>query len=108
MRDYLQQGEPLVITGARGSRLIDASGRQYLDGNAAWWCSLLGHQHPRLVAALKAQAEQLCHVALAGIAHEPSAMLASELCEIAPAGLSRVFFSDDGSTAVEVALKLAL
>ncbi len=108
MQDYLERGEPLVIQSARGSRLIDVSGRQYLDGNASWWCSALGHQHPRLLAALKAQADQLCHVALAGIAHEPSAALAAELCQVAPAGLSRVFFSDDGSTAVEVALKLAL
>jgi adenosylmethionine-8-amino-7-oxononanoate aminotransferase len=108
MQDYIEHGEPLVIAGARGSRLIDASGREYLDGNASWWCVALGHQHPRLVAALKAQADQLCHVALAGILHEQSATLAQELCEIAPAGLTRVFFSDDGSTAVEVALKLAL
>ncbi|HKY39518.1 MAG TPA: adenosylmethionine--8-amino-7-oxononanoate transaminase [Polyangiaceae bacterium] len=108
MQDYLERDEPLVIQSARGSRLIDASGRQYLDGNASWWSVALGHQHPRLVAALKAQADELCHVALAGIAHEPSAALAAELCQVAPAGLSRVFFSDDGSTAVEVALKLAL
>jgi len=108
MQGYLEHGEPLVIQSARGSRLIDASGREYLDGNASWWCVALGHQHPRLVAALKAQADELCHVALAGIAHEPSAALAAELCQVAPAGLSRVFFSDDGSTAVEAALKLAL
>jgi adenosylmethionine---8-amino-7-oxononanoate aminotransferase len=108
MQDYLERGEPLVIRSARGSRLIDASGREYLDGNASWWCSTLGHQHPRLVAALKAQADELCHVALAGIAHEQGAALAAELCQVAPTGLSRVFFSDDGSTAVEVALKLAL
>jgi adenosylmethionine-8-amino-7-oxononanoate aminotransferase len=108
MQEYLERGEPLVIQSARGSRLIDASGREYLDGNASWWCVALGHQHPRLLAALKAQADELCHVALAGIAHEQGAALAAELCQVAPTGLSRVFFSDDGSTAVEVALKLAL
>jgi adenosylmethionine-8-amino-7-oxononanoate aminotransferase len=100
--------QPLVIARARGSRLEDVDGNSYIDGNASWWCSTLGHQHPRLVAALKAQAETLCHVALGGIVHEPSAALASELCQVAPAGLSRVFFSDNGSTSVEVALKLAL
>jgi adenosylmethionine-8-amino-7-oxononanoate aminotransferase len=107
MQAYLQ-GEPLVVASARGSRLIDSEGRAYLDANASWWCSVLGHQHPRLVAALQAQAGQMCHVALAGIAHEPSAALAAELCEVAPRGLCRVFYSDDGSTAIEVALRLAL
>jgi adenosylmethionine-8-amino-7-oxononanoate aminotransferase len=100
--------EPLVIARARGSRLTDVDGREYLDGNASWWSSTLGHGHPRLVAALKAQAETMCHVALGGIAHEPSAALAAELVRVAPAGLPRVFFSDNGSTSVEVALKLAL
>jgi adenosylmethionine-8-amino-7-oxononanoate aminotransferase len=100
--------DPLVVARAHGSRLTDVDGRQYIDGNASWWSSTLGHGHPRLVAALKAQAETMCHVALAGIAHEPSAALAAELVRVAPRGLSRVFFSDDGSTAVEVALKLAL
>lgn len=107
MQEYLATGEPLVLEGARGSRFFAANGRKYIDGNASWWCSTLGHQHPRLVAALKAQAEAMCHVPLAGIAHEPAAALARELCEISPAGLERVFYSDDGSTAVEVALKLA-
>ena len=100
--------EPLVIERAQGCLLTDVDGRQYLDGNASWWSSTLGHGHPRLVAALKAQAETLCHVALGGIAHEPSAALAAELVRVAPTGLSRVFFSDNGSTSVEVALKLAL
>jgi adenosylmethionine---8-amino-7-oxononanoate aminotransferase len=108
MQEYLEQGAPLVLERALGSRLFDVDGRSYLDANASWWASTLGHQHPRLVKALCDQAAKMCHVALAGIAHEPSAALATELCEIAPAGLSRVFYSDDGSTAVEVALKLAL
>ncbi len=107
MRDYFEL-DPLVLDSAKGSRFRDVDGREYIDANASWYCCALGHQHPRLVQALTAQAAQLCHVPLAGIAHEPSARLASELCEIAPAGLSRVFFSDDGSTAVEVSLKLAL
>jgi adenosylmethionine-8-amino-7-oxononanoate aminotransferase len=97
-----------VLERAYGSRLFDVDGRSYLDANASWWASTLGHQHPRLVKALCDQAAKMCHVALANIADEPSAPLATELCQIAPAGLSRVFYSDDGSTAVEVALKLAL
>jgi adenosylmethionine-8-amino-7-oxononanoate aminotransferase len=100
MQEYLESGEPLVIDSARGSRFFAADGRSYIDGNASWWCATLGHQHPRLVAALKRQAEVMCHVPLAGIAHEPEAALAGELLELAPAGLERVFFSDDGSTAV--------
>jgi adenosylmethionine-8-amino-7-oxononanoate aminotransferase len=108
MQEYLEQGSPLVLERAQGSRLFDVDGRSYLDGNASWWASTLGHQHPRLVKALCDQAAKMCHVALANIAHEPSAALATELCKIAPAGLERVFYSDNGSTAVEVALKLAL
>jgi adenosylmethionine-8-amino-7-oxononanoate aminotransferase len=107
MQDYLET-EPLVLESAQGSRFRDVDGRSYIDGNASWYCCALGHQHPRLVRALSAQAEKMCHVPLAGIAHEPSARLAEELCAVAPAGLTRVFFSDDGSTAVEVSLKLAL
>jgi adenosylmethionine-8-amino-7-oxononanoate aminotransferase len=108
MQEYLERSEPLVIESTSGCRLRDVDGRSYIDANASWWSSTLGHQHPRLVGALKAQADIMCHVALGGIAHEPSAALAAELCAVAPAGLSRVFFSDDGSTSVEVALKLAL
>jgi adenosylmethionine---8-amino-7-oxononanoate aminotransferase len=105
----MKGAEPaLVVRSARGCRLYDENGRSYLDANASWWCCTLGHQHPRLVAALKAQADSMCHVALAGIVHEPAAALAAELTAVAPAGLTRVFFSDNGSTAVEVALKLAL
>lgn len=108
MDKYLADADPLVIGSARGARLFDLDGRSYLDGNASWWTALLGHQHPRLVAALVEQATQLCHVPFAGIAHENAALLGAELAGVAPPGLSRVFFSDDGSTAVEVALKLAL
>ncbi len=108
MQDYRERVDPLVIVEARGSRLVDADGREYLDGNGSWWTSLLGHNHPRLVAALKRQADQLCHTALAGIAHPAASELAEALCAVAPPGLEHVFFSDNGSTAVEVAMKLAL
>jgi adenosylmethionine-8-amino-7-oxononanoate aminotransferase len=108
MSRYRAEVDPLVVVSARGSRLFDADGRSYLDGNASWWSSLLGHNHPRLVGALKRQSERLCHTALAGIAHEPAAVLADALCRIAPAGFTQVFFGDDGSTAVEIAMKLCL
>ncbi|HEX9294944.1 MAG TPA: adenosylmethionine--8-amino-7-oxononanoate transaminase [Polyangiaceae bacterium] len=108
MGDYIAQGDPLVIGRAEGSRLFDVDGRAYLDANSSWWVATLGHNHPRLVAALKRQADQLCHCSLAGIIHPEAARLAEELCEIAPQGLERVFYSDNGSTAVEVAVKLAV
>jgi adenosylmethionine---8-amino-7-oxononanoate aminotransferase len=108
MDAWISTAQPLVIERAEGARLFDADGRSLLDGNASWWAALLGHRHPRLVAALERQAERLCHVSLAGITHEPAALLAEELIAISPASLSRVFFSDDGSTAVEVAIKLCL
>lgn len=108
MGPYIQSGDPLVIASARGSRLFDLDGRSIIDGNASWWTCLLGHNHPRLVAALKKQADVLCHTALAGITHEPAVEFASALAARAPAGLHHVFFSDNGSTAVESAMKMAL
>jgi adenosylmethionine---8-amino-7-oxononanoate aminotransferase len=108
MEQWLAAGRPLVIERAQGARIWDADGRSFIDANASWWAVLLGHRHPRLVAALRRQAESLCHVSLAGITHENAAVLADELIAISPPGLARVFFSDDGSTAVEVAIKLCL
>jgi len=93
-----------------GRRLVPLRGRRhrYIDGNASWWVTALGHSHPRLVRVLREQAETLAHCALAGIAHEPSAALAEELVRRAPPGLTRVFYTDNGSTSVEVAVKVAL
>jgi adenosylmethionine-8-amino-7-oxononanoate aminotransferase len=108
MDQYIAHTKPLVVQRAQGSRLYDSDGRSYLDGNSSWWVAPLGHAHPRLIARLHAQADTLCHASLAGITHEPAALLAEELLAIAPKGLSRVFYSDDGTTAVEVALKMAL
>jgi adenosylmethionine-8-amino-7-oxononanoate aminotransferase len=99
--------DPLVIASAEGPYLIDTDGRRYLDGSGSWWCNNLGHGHPRLRAALSRQAERLMHCTFAGVTHEPAARLANELLEVAPEGLARVFYSDDGSTSVEVALKMA-
>jgi adenosylmethionine---8-amino-7-oxononanoate aminotransferase len=108
MQRYIDEVDPLVIERAEGARLFDVDGRSYLDANSSWWVATLGHNHPRLVAALCRQAQALCHTSLAGVTHAPAAELAAEIVAIAPRPLERVFFSDDGSTAVEVALKLCL
>ncbi len=109
MDEYIAETAPLVVDHASGARLFDADGRAYLDGNASWWCCTLGHNHPRLVRALQSQAERLSHVSLDGRkTHEGAALLAKNLVQVAPPGLEHVFFSDNGSTSVEVALKMAL
>jgi len=108
MGRYRSDFDPIVVVEAQGSRLLDADGRSYIDANASWWSAALGHSHPRLVAALQRQAGQLDHTALAGITHAGAAELADAVCAVAPEGLDHVFFSDNGSTAVEVAMKLAL
>jgi adenosylmethionine-8-amino-7-oxononanoate aminotransferase len=100
--------DPIVVARAEGSWLEDADGRRYLDGNASWWVAALGHGHPRIVRALETQARTLAHCALAGIAHEPAARLAEELVARAPRGLTRVFFVDDGSGAVDAAVKMCV
>jgi len=108
MSHYRKSVDPLVIVEAAGSRLLGADGRSYIDANASWWTSVVGHNHPRLVSALRRQSETLCHAALGGIAHAPASELAEALCGIAPDGLSHVFYSDNGSTSIEVAMKLSL
>lgn len=104
---FTQQAEwsPLVIARGDGSYLVDADGRRYLDGVSSLWCNVHGHGHPRLTAALVEQAQKLAHSTFLGLTHEPGIQLAAALVEVAPKGLSRVFYSDSGSTAVEVALK---
>ncbi len=99
---------PLPVKAAKGSFLYLEDGRSVLDGISSWWCNTLGHGHPALLRAAREQMEQLDHVMFASFTHEPAVALAEELLESAPAGYSRVFFSDNGSTACEVALKLAL
>lgn len=99
--------EPLVVAAAEGSWLVDADGRRYFDGIGSWWTNTLGHRHPRLVERVRAQSESLFHVAAGGITHPSVALLAEELAAIAPKGLVRTHFSDDGSTSIEVATKIA-
>ncbi len=108
MDEWRQHHAPLVVTRARGPHFELADGTELLDGNGSWWVSTLGHNHPRLVAALKAQIDRMCHVSLAGITHEPAALLARELAAVTPRGLDQVFYSDNGSTAIEAAVKMAV
>jgi adenosylmethionine-8-amino-7-oxononanoate aminotransferase len=108
MDDYAKHVDPIVVVRAEGAWLHDADGSAYLDANSSWWVASLGHNHPRLVAALEKQARENCHSALAGMTNPSAAELAEALCAVAPATLEHVFFSDDGSTAVEVALKLSV
>jgi adenosylmethionine-8-amino-7-oxononanoate aminotransferase len=97
----------LPVARAEGAWLHGHDGRRYLDAVSSWWTCLLGHRHPRIVEALKDQLDRLDHVMLAGFTHEPAIELAEELVRIAPAGLERVFYADNGSSAIEVALKLS-
>ncbi len=106
--DDVERRAPLVVREAEGPWLVDADGRRFLDGNSSWYVAALGHRHPRLVARLAEQARELAHCAFAGITHEPGVLLAEELLAVAPPGLSRVFYTDNGSTAIEVALRIAL
>lgn len=99
---------PLPIVRGEGVWLYTEDGRRILDGISSWWVNIHGHSHPKLNAALAAQARELEHVVFAGCTHRPAVELAERLTEILPKGLARVFYSDNGSTAVEVALKLAL
>lgn len=99
---------PLVVTDAEGHELIDADGRRLLDGVGSLWCNLFGHRHPRLDAALRHQLDRVAHATLLGNTCEAPIRLAKRLVELTPDGLDKVFFSDSGSTAVEVALKMAL
>ncbi|MDX2170510.1 MAG: adenosylmethionine--8-amino-7-oxononanoate transaminase [Deltaproteobacteria bacterium] len=107
MRDWLAQ-PPLVIESGEGNYLIDSDGRRYLDGVSSLWCNVHGHRKPELDAALKAQCDRIAHSTMLGLGNVPATVLAKRLIEIAPAGLTRVFYSDAGATAVEIALKLAL
>ena len=101
------ESEPTLIDRAEGCYLFDAEGNRYLDGVSSLWCNVHGHRHPSLDAALRDQLDKVAHSTLLGLTHAPAIELARRLVELAPEGLTRVFFSDDGATAVEVALKMA-
>jgi adenosylmethionine-8-amino-7-oxononanoate aminotransferase len=116
-RDHLwhpftqQQGwseeEPLVIERGEGCYLIDSEGRRYLDGHSSLWCNVHGHRHPTIDAAVRGQLERVAHTTMLGLSHRGAAELAARLVAIAPPGLSRVFYSDSGATAAEIAIKMA-
>lgn len=99
--------DPLVIVAGEGEYLIDADGRRYIDGISSMWCNVHGHRHPAIDAAIKAQLDRIAHSTLLGLTHPLAVELAKRLVDIAPSGLAKVFYSDDGSTAVEVAIKMA-
>src|SRR6266576_4460710 len=134
MHDWLQR-EPIVITSGHGAVLCDVGGTEYLDGNSSIWTNLHGHRHPKINAAIQCQLKRISHSSALGLANEPASLLAERLARLAnsmqvggmrytspysslaksgtrvtrPSAvvLEKVFFSDDGSTAMEVALKLA-
>jgi adenosylmethionine-8-amino-7-oxononanoate aminotransferase len=97
--------ENLVIASGQGAYLYDTEGRRYLDGTSSLWCNIHGHRHPALDAAVRAQLDRVAHSTLLGLTHEPAIHLAERLAALS--GLDRCFYSDSGSTAVEVALKMA-
>lgn len=107
MQGWMATEEPLVIERAEGCWLIDDEGRRYLDGISSLWVTVHGHRTKEIDDAIRAQLDRVAHSTLLGLASVPSIELAAELVKRAPAGLNRVFYSDSGSTAVEVALKMA-
>jgi adenosylmethionine-8-amino-7-oxononanoate aminotransferase len=99
--------EPLILERAGGATLVDIDGNEYLDGVSSLWCNVHGHRHPRLDAAVREQLDRVAHVTALGASNPTTIKLARRLVDLAPTGLGRVFFSDDGATAVEVAVKMA-
>lgn len=98
---------PILIERAKGVKLFDAPGNFYYDTISSWWCNVHGHNHPKINAVIKRQLKSLEHVLFAGFTHKPAILLAGKLVNISPKGLKKVFFSDNGSTSVEVALKMS-
>lgn len=106
MKQYRKE-KPLIIERGEGSYLIDLEGNRYLDGYSSLWVNIHGHNHPELNEAIREQAGKVAHSTLLGAANVPSILLAKKLVEITPPGLNKVFYSDAGSTSVEIALKMA-
>jgi adenosylmethionine---8-amino-7-oxononanoate aminotransferase len=105
-RGWTEEG-PLIVESADGTDLIDIDGRRYIDGVSSLWCNVHGHRHPRIDAAVREQLDLVAHSTMLGLTHRPGIELAGRLVELAPHGLTRVFYSDSGSTAAEIALKMA-
>jgi adenosylmethionine---8-amino-7-oxononanoate aminotransferase len=100
--------EPLLITEAKGCILIDQHGREYLDGNSSIWTCIHGHNHPTINAAIQAQLGKVAHSSFLGLSHPAAVELAQQLIALAPSPLARVFYSDNGSTAIEAAVRMAM
>lgn len=107
MKGWMEE-EPCIIGRGEGNYLIDIQGRKYLDGVSSLWCNVHGHRVKEIDDAIKRQLECIAHSTVLGLSHVPGIELAAKLMEIAPAGLRRVFYSDSGATAVEIALKIAV
>ena len=100
--------DPCIIRQGDGHYLVDVHGRKYLDGVSSLWCNVHGHRKKELDDAIKAQTDRIAHSTFLGLSHPPGIQLAQKVIEIAPQGLQRVFYSDSGATAVEIALKMAV
>jgi adenosylmethionine-8-amino-7-oxononanoate aminotransferase len=105
-RDWVEE-EPVMIERAEGTWLIDSGGRRYIDGVSSLWCNVHGHRHPGIDAALREQVDRVAHSTMLGLSHPGAVELAAKLVEVAPPGLTRVFYSEAGATATEIALKMA-
>ncbi len=101
------ESDPLVITDADGFELIDSDGKRYLDGVSSLWCNVHGHRVPEIDQAICDQLDRFAHSTMLGLANEPSILLADRLMKLVPAGLTKIFYSDSGATATEIAFKLA-
>ena len=106
-RGWCAEQPPVVVDHAEGTNLYDTDGNVYIDGVSSLWCNVHGHRHPTIDAAVQSQLSRVAHSTMLGLSHQPAIELAEKLLAVAPPGLSRVFYSDSGSAAVEVALKLA-
>ena len=106
MKDYTHE-QPLIITEGHGAYITDITGKDYLDGVSSLWVNIHGHRRPEIDAAITAQLGNIAHSTLLGLANEPAILLAKRLASITPLGLERVFYSDTGATAVEIAIKMA-
>ena len=102
------EDSPRIITAAEGMELIDSDGRRYLDGVSSLWCNVHGHRVPEIDAAIRAQLERVAHTTMLGLSNEPAIVLADRLLRIVPSNLTKVFYSDAGATATEIAFKLAV
>src|SRR3990170_1895961 len=107
MQEWMAE-DPCIISEGDGHYLVDVHGRKYLDGVSSLWCNVHGHRKKEIDDAIKAQLDRIAHSTFLGLSHLPGIQLAQKLIQIAPKGLQRVFYSDSGATAVEIALKMAV